>query len=55
MLKTMLPGPSMGGLVGLMMGGPFEPPMGGFLGMKTSVHIADELDRAPFPFKGRFG
>lgn len=54
-LKTMLPGPSMGGLVGLMMGGPFEPPMGGFLGMKTSVHIADELDRAPFPFKGRFG
>ena len=55
MLKTMLPGPSMGGLVGLMMGGPFEPPMGGFLGMKTSVHIADELDKAPFPFKGRFG
>lgn len=55
MLKTMLLGPSMGGLVGLMMGGPFEPPMGGFLGMKTSVHIADELDRAPFPFKGRFG
>ena len=55
MLKTMLPGPSLGGLVGLMMGGPFEPPMGGFLGMKTSVHIADELDRAPFPFKGRFG
>ena len=55
MLKMTLPGPSMGGLVGLMMGGPFEPPMGGFLGMKTSVHIADELDRAPFPFKGRFG
>lgn len=55
MLKTMLLGPSMGGLVGLMMGGPFEPPMGGFLGMKTSVHIADELDKAPFPFKGRFG
>ncbi|NBI10807.1 hypothetical protein D1641_12400 [Colidextribacter sp. OB.20] len=27
-LKTMLPGQSMGGLVGLMMGGPFAPPMG---------------------------
>ena len=53
MLKMALPGPLMGGLVGLMMGGPVAPPMGGFLGMKTSVHITDELDRAPFPFKGR--
>ena len=57
MLKTMLPGPSAGGMIGMlgMMGGPFAPPMGGLLGMKTSVHIADELDKAPFPFKGRFG
>lgn len=42
MLKTMLPGPSMGG--------PFAPPMGGLLGMRTSMHITDES-----PFKGRFG
>ena len=57
MLKTMLPGPSAGGMIGMlgMMGGPFAPPMGGLLGMKTSVHIADELDKAPFPFKGRVG
>ena len=57
MLKMDLPGPNLGGMAGMlgMMGGPFAPPMGGLLGMKTSVHIADELDKAPFPFKGRFG
>ena len=57
MLKRDLPGPNLGGMAGMlgMMGGPFAPPMGGLLGMKTSVHIADELDKAPFPFKGRFG
>lgn len=57
MLKATLPGMGpMAGVAGmLMMGGPFASPMGGLMWMKTSVHIADELDRAPFPFKGRFG
>ena len=54
MLKMALSGP-MGAMSGLMMGGMSAPSMGGLLGRRTSVHIADELDRAPFPFKGRFG
>ena len=50
-LRMALSGP-VSDMTGMMMGRPFALPMGRLLGMKTSVHIADEFDRAPFPFKG---
>lgn len=54
LLKTMLPGPSMGGMAGLlMMGGPLtQPPLRRF-----DIRGPKERDimSSPFPFKGRFG